>query len=301
MADDRMRFSALAAFVAVSAVISGACVEIVSAGRYVEREDKHFAVNGKPHVALSTFDGSIEIRSSERHEVAVTIERRGYSKRAAAAIEVHTEQTGDLITVDVRLPRTHRLFGFGFGNGTSARLIVTVPGSTDVRARSGDGSIDIQRVTGTLDLWSGDGSIHGRDLGGEVKARTGDGSIRLEQLDGALDVDTGDGSIVASGKLTSVLARSGDGRVTIRAAEGSAPTADWDIKTGDGSVVLEVPEGFSGELDAHTGDGSIRVNAIPLSNVSGPVSKNTVRGRLGDGGHVVRVRTGDGSITLNRS
>lgn len=65
--------------------------------------------------------------------------------------------------------------------------------------------------------------------------------------------------------------------------------------------MLEVPEGFSGELDAHTGGGSIRVHDIPISNVSGRVSRSTVRGRLGDGGHAVRVRTGDGSITLNRS
>lgn len=211
----------MAAIAVVSAAISGACVEIVSAGRYVEREDKRFTVDGKPQVTLSTFDGSIEIRSSERHEVAVTIERRAYSRRAAAAIEVHSEQTGDRIAVDVRLPKAHRLFGFGFGNGASARLIVSVPASADVRARSGDGSIDIQRVNGRLDLWSGDGSIRGRDLGGDVKARTADGSIKLEQLDGAIDVDTGNGRILASGKLTSVLARSGDGAVTIRAAEGA--------------------------------------------------------------------------------
>ena len=40
------------------------CVDIVGAdlGRYVERDEKHFAMSGKPDVTLSTFDGSIEIR-----------------------------------------------------------------------------------------------------------------------------------------------------------------------------------------------------------------------------------------------
>ena len=64
--------------------------------------------------------------------------------------------------------------------------------------------------------------------------------------------------------------------------------------------VLEVPDGFNGELDAHTGDGRVSMHDITLNNVTGQVGKNSVRGRLGSGGHAVRVRTGDGSITLRR-
>ena len=136
---------------------------------------------------------------------------------------------------------------------------------------------------------------------GDVKAHTGDGSIRLEGINGALDVDTGDGSVSASGRLSSVQARTGDGSVTIHAETGSSSTADWDMRTGDGSVTLELPDGFNAELDAHTGDGGIRMNDITLSNVTGTMGKNTVRGRLGSGGRSVRVRTGDGSITLKHS
>ena len=71
--------------------------------------------------------------------------------------------------------------------------------------------------------------------------------------------------------------------------------------TGDGSVTLEVPDGFGAELDAHTGDGGIHMRDLTLSNVTGTLGKNSLRGRLGDGGRAVRVRTGDGSITLKRS
>ena len=79
------------------------------------------------------------------------------------------------------------------------------------------------------------------------------------------------------------------------------PESDWDITTGDGSVALELPDGFNGELDAHTGDGSIRMNDITVSNVSGTITRNNVRGRLGAGGRSVRVRTGDGSISCARA
>ena len=259
------------------------CVDIIGAdmNKYVERDEKHFAVSGKPDVALATFDGSIEVRPWDKADVQVVIEKRGRDRDAVAAIEVKAEQHGDRIEITVTEPK--RDHGFIFHVSRSARLIVSVPAASDVEAKSGDGSIDIERVAGHVQLRSGDGSIRGRMLGGEVEANTGDGSIKLD------------------GKLTSVRVHTGDGSVTIRADAGTSPGADWDITTGDGSVTLEVPDGFGAELDAHTGDGGIHVRDVTISNVTGNIGKNTVRDRLGDGGKAVRVRTGDGSITLKRS
>jgi DUF4097 and DUF4098 domain-containing protein YvlB len=258
------------------------CVDIIGAdlGKYVERDEKHFAVSGKPDVALSTFDGSIEIRPWDKPDVQVVIEKRGRDKDDVAAIEVHAEQTGNHVEITVTRPTRDHVIFF---NNRSAKLIVSLPASSDVSAKSGDGSIDVERVAGHVQLRSGDGSIRGRMLGGDVEANTGDGSIRLD------------------GKLTSVRVHTGDGSVTIHADTGSSPGADWDIVTGDGSVTLEVPDGFGAELDAHTGDGGIHMRDVTLSNVAGKIGKNSLRGRLGEGGRAVRVRTGDGSITLKRS
>jgi hypothetical protein len=260
------------------------CVDIVGAdlNKYVERDERHFAVAGKPDVALATFDGSIEIRPWDKPDVQVVIEKRGRDKEDVAAIEVHAEQSGNHIEISVTEPKRDRVLHFNFNN-RSAKLIVSVPASSDVAAKSGDGSIDIERVAGHVQLRSGDGSIRGRMLGGDVDADTGDGSIKLD------------------GKLTSVRVRTGDGSVTIHADPGSSLGADWDIVTGDGSVTLEVPDGFGAELDAHTGDGGIHMRDVTLSNVTGKIGKNSLRGRLGAGGRAVRVRTGDGSITLTRS
>lgn len=288
---------------AFAALLAGAgCVEIAGSdfGKHVEREDKHFSVTGKADVVLSTFDGSIEIRPWDKSDVQVTVEKRGWDKEAVDAITIQVSQTGNHVELHVTEPKTSGL-GFHFNRSRSAKLIVSVPASSDVAAGSGDGSIDIERISGKLELRSGDGSIRGRQLGGDVRAHTGDGSIKLEDVSGTLDVDTGDGSIVIAGKMAGLRARSGDGSVTIHADPGSSSESDWDITTGDGSVMLEVPEGFGAELDAHTGDGSIRLHDITLSNVTGELGKRTVRGRLGSGGRSMRVRTGDGAITLKRS
>jgi DUF4097 and DUF4098 domain-containing protein YvlB len=292
------------AFAVLAALLAApGCVDIVAgidgSAKYVERDEKHFEMTGKPDVVLSTFDGSIEVRPWDKSDVQVVVEKRGRDKEDVSIIEVHAEQSGNRVEVSVTEPKH---YGIGFQiNNRSAKLIVSVPASSDVSAKSGDGAIDIERVTGKVQLRSGDGSIRGWKLGGDVTAHTGDGGIKLEDVDGTLNVDTGDGSITLGGRLTSVRARSGDGSVTIHAEPGSASENDWDIVTGDGSVTLEVPDGFGAEIDARTGDGHIRVQDLTISNVTGSLDKNSVRGRLGQGGRGVRVRTGDGSITLRRS
>ena len=57
-----------------------------------------------------------------------------------------------------------------------------------------------------------------------------------------------------------------------------------------------MPDGFGAELDAHTGDGGIRMHDITLSNVTGEIRKNSRARPARRRRQAVRVRTGDGSI-----
>ena len=159
-----------------------------------------------------------------------------------------------------------------------------MPATADVHAKSGDGSIDAEGITGQLELRSGDGAIRGRRLGGDLLVHTGDGSIRLEEVKGAVRMNTGDGSIAANGTFTALSARSGDGSVRISAESGSESNGDWDITTGDGSVTLALPDGFNAEIDAHAGDGRVHVRDLSLTNVTGRLGRHSVRGQLGAGG-----------------
>jgi DUF4097 and DUF4098 domain-containing protein YvlB len=267
----------------LAALLGMGCVDLVGAdfARYIERDEKRFTVSGKPDVTLSTFDGSIEIRPWDRSEVEVIVEKRAKSKEAVATIDVHAEQNGSHITVHVTNQKSQSV-GFHFNDSRSAKLIVSVPASSDVDAKSGDGSIDIERIDGRITLHSGDGSIRARDLGGDVNVSTGDGSVTMD------------------GKFAKLRAHTGDGSMRIQASRGSVVSGDWDITTGDGSVTLEIPDGFNAELDAHTGDGRIHLNDVGVADVQGEIRRNNVRGRLGSGGSALRIRTGDGSITLRR-
>ncbi len=183
---DEIRLGLLVSAAAVL-LTTGACVDIVGADfqRYVDRQEKQFNVTGKPDVSLTTFDGAIEVRPWDRQEVQVIVEKRASNKESADEIEIHSEQNANRIVIDVKVPRHE---GFLHVHHRSAKLIVSVPATSNVMAKSGDGSIDVEGITGQVELRSGDGSIRGRRLDGDVNVHTGDGSIRLESMNGSLRV-----------------------------------------------------------------------------------------------------------------
>lgn len=294
-----MRFAILSGVLVPAALATGCLVGVDSHGQIV-REDKRFSVTGPPELSLATFDGAIEIRAWESPDVLVEIEKRGATEEAVGALEVRTTQDGNRIEVEVRRPRSESFAGIGFLRSASAKLIVSVPGRSDIRARSGDGSIRIERVSGRIDLHTGDGSIRATEVSGDLVCNTGDGAIVIERADGRLDAHTGDGGVSVSGSLAGLRIRTGDGSIVYRADPGSRMRENWEITTGDGSVTLYLPPDFAAEIDAHTGDGSIRSD-LDLPASSRERNLRTLRGRLGEGGQQLRIRTGDGSIRLRVS
>jgi hypothetical protein len=282
---------------------AGGCVVSVDSQGQIVREEKRFSVKGIPDLHLATFDGSIELRASDQREVVVEIEKRGATKEDVEGLQVTSTQDGNRIEVEVKRPRTETLSGFGFHQSSSARFVVSVPRRTDVSARTGDGSIRVDGLDGKIDLHSGDGSIRAANVSGNLRLHTGDGSITVERGEGTLDLDTGDGGVDVSGKLTAVKMHTGDGSITYRAEPGTVMSEEWEINTGDGGVALYLPSDFGADVDARTGDGSItndlQVKAEAEDNKS--ENRRSLRGRIGSGGKLLRIRTGDGSIRLRPS
>lgn len=278
---DSLRSAASIGMAVLFSVSAVACVDI-SAGeaRYIDTVEKRFTVTGTPTVKLGTFDGSLDVRTWERQEVLVVIEKHAADKQSADRMVVDASQDGDLVTVDVREQRDG---GFRLTMGSfGTRITVTLPVQARLEANTGDGRVSV------------------RDLAGDVTVHTGDGSISLEHVSGAVNAVSGDGSIEIDGSMSSLTAKSGDGRVRVHAS-GTGPRGDWDVATGDGSVVLEVPDGFGAELDAATGDGRVKVDGVSFSGDRDDDDRSRRRGRLGNGGPRLSIRTGDGSITVRRA
>lgn len=297
----------------VSLLGAGGCVVRVESQAYTAREEKRFTVEGRPEVTLATFDGPIEVRAWERADVLVEIEKAASVKEIADRIKIVAEQEGNRIRVEARQPDSHQWsFGVMTDNRRQAKIVASVPRNCSLFARTGDGSISVERISGRIELRSGDGSIRGVDLDGDVAVDTGDGSIKLDDVNGVLDLRSGDGTIVAAGQMTAVNASTSDGSIHLRVAPGSTLARDWELTTGDGAIVLSLPDRLDAELDAQTGDGSVRLDenltgaAVEQASASEGGGdryhgrRRVLRAKMGAGGPLIRIRTGDGSISLKR-
>lgn len=278
------------------------------------RETKTFTVKGLPNVVLDTFDGAIEIHSWDKPEVEVEIEKRAMEQALIDEIKVQADQQGDVVTIKVTGPRRTEFRGVTIGMHISptARLRVVVPRSSNIQATSGDGSIRAEAVEGKILLTTQDGSVTATRIGGDIQIRSGDGSIRLDNVTGKLDLETEDGSIGLEAQPSVLKARTGDGSIRAMISPDSTMTDNWDLATSDGSVMLQLPGLFNAEIDAETSDGTVRSDHPLLSDEDrlerrrgedGDERRDRrriLRAKMGDGGKILKVRTGDGTIRIER-
>jgi DUF4097 and DUF4098 domain-containing protein YvlB len=229
---------------------------------FTEKESKTFTVSGTPSVNLSTFDGSITIRGWDKSEVMYTATKRADHPDQARQIRIDTQQQGSSISIVAR----------SFEDNGVASLEVFVPRNATLHVSSGDGSLNLDGVSGDLDLRTGDGSIDVNGARGQLRANTGDGSIKISDFDGNVDARTGDGSISLDGRFSALAAR-----------------------TGDGSISLSVPANsdFTIETDAEDVDNS---GMTLVEDVA--TSKRMRRWKVGRGGNVFLLSTGDGRVAL---
>ena len=204
-----------------------------------------------------------------------------------------------------RPPREVVVIGIGVGISPTAKLIVTMPREGNVFAQQrrrlasassactggsscGPATAASARPTSAAQLTLDDG----RRLGDASTTPTGD-----------LDVDTGDGSVSVAGKLGSVKLHTGDGSITFRAEPGTTMTDDWSMTTGDGGVAstcrrTSARSSTRTPATARSGTSWAQDRAERERRIS---DRRTLRGKLGTGGKMLRIRTGDGAIRLKAS
>ena len=233
--------------------------------RVSAQESKTFTVNGLPSVNVSTFDGAVRVHGWDKSEVMYTVTKKAEDEESLREISTEGTQNGGQISVIAKTDNNDR-------NGT-ATIEVWVPRKSTLHVSSDDGSLKLDGVSGEITLRTGDGSIEVNDASGQLKVNTGDGHIHVIKFDGQLDAVTGDGSIQMDGTFNALAAR-----------------------TGDGGISLTVPSGSDFTVETNA-DGDVTNEGLTLTEDIAP-SKRVKRWRVGNGGKVFLLKTGDGRITL---
>jgi DUF4097 and DUF4098 domain-containing protein YvlB len=249
--------------------------------RQIERESNTFNVSGAPRVRVETFDGPISVHAWDKPEVMYTATKRAADEREMKGIKLTATGAGGEVTLRAdfdksfaRVYHEHDGRVTSYSSNASAEFDLYVPRNATVFVSSGDGRLRVEGVSGELELRTGDGSIDVTGAKGKLRVETGDGRIRVEDFDGEADARTGDGRITLDGNFRSLAARTGDGAISLALPEGVNATVETSAESvyNDGVAVAE------------SGDSESRVR----------------RWKVGGGGQLFTLRTGDGTISLRR-
>jgi DUF4097 and DUF4098 domain-containing protein YvlB len=277
---------------AVLATFLFACGPAASADSW----NKNYKVTGHAQLRVDSNDGSMEVTAATSSAIAARVETSGWAINAHE-VTITDHQNGDTVEIQIHVPQGNFPFFGGMRHG-SVHVYLQVPSLVDLDVHTGDGDIEARDVTGAIRLDSGDGHLRAENLHGELRLHCGDGRIEGSGLDGNLDANSGDGSLLLSGRFERVNAYTGDGSIDLAVQSGSKMSGPWELRTGDGRVHLRLPDGFNALLDAHTGDGRVTTE-FPIS-FSGSTQSSTLRGKLNEGGESLTIRSGDGSIYIEK-
>ena len=278
------------------AVALAACALAFAGSARADHWEKTYTISGHAQLHLSTNDGTVEITPSNSNTIAARVETGGWHLGSSDEVTLEEHQTGDSVDIEIHL-REHNHWGFSINNRW-IHVYLDVPKQADLDIHTGDGSISAHDIAGNLRLDSGDGGLHVDSLKGDLKLHTGDGRIEGAGLDGNLSADSGDGSLLLRGRFDRVDAHTGDGNIDLAIESGSKMAMSWMVRTGDGRIHMRLPDAFDAELDAHTGDGRVTTE-FPMY-VLGSVESGSLRGKIGNGGQSLTLRSGDGSIYIEK-
>jgi len=171
-------------------------------------------------------------------------------------------------------------------------------------------------VESALRIRKAGGAIELEEAPDGAELFTGGGRIRVGAANGPVRVTTGGGDIVIGPARGSVSATTGAGDVEIILVGSDGKERTVEVSSGSGSVMLELPPGFSGRFDLETAytarlgrrtriESAWRLEQDETTEwddrAGTPRKYVRARGQIGTGGGLIKVRIVNGDITIRRA
>jgi DUF4097 and DUF4098 domain-containing protein YvlB len=129
----------------------------------------------------------------------------------------------------------------------------------------------------------------------DLSATTSNGGISVEQVDGRMDFEAENGGIAVRDAAGSISAHTTNGGVSARLTGTSWRGERLDLRTTNGGVSLDIPQGYNAELETGTVNGGMEID-FPVT-IQGRINRR-IRTTLGRGGPMVRAVTTNGGVKI---
>jgi hypothetical protein len=245
-------------------------------------------------IRIHNSNGRTEIIGEDREDVAVTTEKSARAESVKAAqslldhIQVIAEEVGNALDLDVHIPRKWNRYG-------TANLQVRTPRDLRVSVSAANGKMCLTGLRGSVSVRSANGPVKICDVVGDIEVNTANAPVCCQGTYGSLIARSSNGKIELGEHSGSVEASTSNG--LIRACLIQLGNAGVNLATSNGRIALELPNDVDAEVDIRVENGIIR-NHREISSQSSPIA-GRIRGRLGRGGPLIKLRTSNGVISLH--
>jgi DUF4097 and DUF4098 domain-containing protein YvlB len=236
---------------------------------------------------VHNINGGIRLSAWDKDYVDVVAEKREQIGGNAKNVKIEVT-VGDTITIEtvhlVKYPRV------------SVNYTISVPAAIVVESvQSSNGAITLQNVHGDVTAETSNGAIDITGHTGTVRAKTSNGAIELNRIDGYVEAKTSNGAIKISGVSGLVSAETSNGSIS---TEIPGIQNDVRIKTSNGAIKVYLSAELDASVELKTSNGKIGLHDIEI--LTSEIGKTSLKGRIGDGGNLLYVKTSNGSIDVYR-
>jgi hypothetical protein len=242
---------------------------------------------------LNNPNGRTRIIGGQREDIELVATKSARAESAEAArelidqIRIVHHQAHDALELEVEVPRRWNRRGY-------ANLELHVPRDLDLEVTASNGKVAVAGIRGAVGARSTNGSVCIDDVVGDVEASTTNAKVICTCTCGRLLARSSNGKIELDDHRGSVDASTSNG--LIRASLDEIGQGGVQLATSNGRIVLELPDEVDADVDIRVDNGVIR-NDRRLCKATRETN-GTVRGRLGSGGKLIKLRTSNGSISL---
>jgi len=215
------------------------------------------------------------------------------------------ERQGDHVKVQFKSDDTHLTPRIAY--------TINVPNWIEVNSSVGTGKQSISGVMGPVRAVSGGGDVHVLYITNDLEVKTGRGDITVIRVGTAAKVETGSGSIDMKdiGPASSAIVRKGGGKIAVDGVSGSFTAStdagelrvaggvydNWELKSGSGSIYIDLGEESSFEIDAATRSGQLSIDNEDMKVPKDPNTRECHQ-KVNGGGKLVRARSTSGTIFI---
>ena len=251
---------------------------------------------------VRNFNGPIDVRPATGNTVELRAEKRLRGGSVTdVGFEVRTSSNGDVSICATQNEDScdgdRRSRDDGWHREASVTMTVLIPRNLRLKVATGNGALNVDGAGSEVQASTGNGRVHIGETQGSVRVSTGNGEVEVRNAKASVHVSTGNGNVDVATVEGPVEVSSGNGNIDVRMSALRAKE-DMEFHTGSGDVRLTLPANYNGELDAQTGNGSIRSD-FDLK-VKGQLSPRHVRATIGEGGPMLRMSTGNGQFEIRK-